>query len=241
MPIESIRYFVFWWSLIISTFLFVFSKTIREKTELLLRDLGIGADAALVAVFFIGMFSLICARLLSEGIPKYMPWVRRMLMRKTFIEGQWLDVVYETNNYTVKSVGIVKIAYQNGRLYLEGYDYSNNGDLRSSFWSILSRIYDTGEFRYCYEAKINNEARFSNHCSYAEYFFLVAGGMATEFSGAFTSSSDHQKYVISGDKINAALFSAMRLPQREYDVLGNDRTLLIATYAKYKTRPQPSA
>lgn len=241
MPIESIRNFVYWTSLIISTFLFVFSKTIREKTEPFLHNFGISQDAALVAVFFIGIFSLLCARLLSEGIPKYMVWVRRRLMPKTFVEGEWMDVVYESNNRTVKSVGTVKIAYQNGNLNLEGYDYSTNGDLRSSFWTILSRIYNTGEFRYCYEAKINNEPNFANHRSYGEYFFLIVGGKATEFSGAYTSSSDHQKYAISGDKVSAALFTKMGLPKQKYDVLGTDRNLLIAEYTKYKTRPQPSA
>ncbi len=237
MPIVSIRRFVYWASLIISTFLFVFSRTIRDWVAIGLTALNItNADVILFAMFIAGLFLLVAARLVSEGIPKYFSWARAEMMGNNLIEGQWIDTVYEKDGCTVKSVGLISISYQDGLLVAKGTDHDPDGTMHSSFVSIISRIYDTGEFRYCYEARMLLQPTFTNHRGYAEYTFETLAGVPTEFKGVFSSASTGQRHITSGNKITPELLRDLNLEHQSHHATENDRTKLITTYRDFKTR-----
>jgi len=232
MPIESIRRFVLWTGLIVSTFLFVFSKTSREHLELwLINDQHISPDVVLVVIFMIGLLLLFCARLISEGLPKYLPVLRKFLMGNRFIEGIWLDAVFDADE--VKHVGIINFKYNNGYLTAKATDYELSGKQRSSFYTIFSKIYDTGDYRYCWEASVVGE--IGAHRGYAEYSFAVPFGKPAEFTGEYVSVTRGTKHSIRGDKLTDSLLRALNMNPQNFDPSrAVDRAALIQNYSKLK-------
>ncbi|HKY86957.1 MAG TPA: hypothetical protein VJL90_09375 [Pseudorhodoplanes sp.] len=239
MPIESIRLFVFWCSLLISTFLFVFSKTIREGIEIALQGFGIKADIVILAVFFVGLTSLFLARILSEAVPTWFPYLRKTMMGSRYIEGLWLDAVFDNDQKTVKHVGIINFEYSKGYLVARATDYDLNGHKRSSFQSIFSKMYDTGDFRYCWEAKVVGE--IATHRGYGEYSFSVPSGLPSEFVGEYVSSARGAKHIIEGNQITDSLLELLKLDAKSFDLSNaNYRTKLICAYAEFKKRKPPA-
>jgi len=238
VPVQSIRSFVYWTGLIISAFLFVFSRPIRDEVADYLTWLGIkNEDAVYFIVFVIGLFLLFAARLISERIPKYVPGVRAAIMRNNFIEGDWIDAVLSGDHRNVLSVGLIKISYKNGQLVAKGSDHDPDGAMHSVFESIISRIYDSGQYCYCYEATMLREAEFTHHRGYAQYSFLTGTGRASEFVGVYSSASTGKKHTIRGNMMAPALLAELGLdPKKDYLKADADRRTLIEAFAKFTTQ-----
>lgn len=155
--------------------------------------------------------SLIAAYMLFYiivSITKYLVdnsiWIRKLLLGKSFIEGFWVDIVYDKDE-KIMGGGIVNISFVKDIPKIEGDNFSydeTTGECKrvGGFYSTLAQFNGTTlEFSYLSRQR---EANF-HAPGYARYDFIVTNSkFFKNYDGYFFGSDNKTKITVLAKKIS---------------------------------------
>jgi hypothetical protein len=109
----------------------------------------------LLAVPFLYYLSVLLEKSLFKIIYKFPP-VRKWILKKHFIEGYWIETLYDKNK--MESIAILQIVFDENNSYIiKGESYTLTGEYRGSFIT-PNTSYHEEEFalRYAYSGKVKD-------------------------------------------------------------------------------------
>ena len=135
--------------------------------------------AALLILFYLFRESGRITTILIEKIPGVSPALRRVMMGKSCIEGDWPLVVLDDGKRAVRYLGFLTIGYENGQFTVKGTDWSPEGTHAHNFESQQSR-FSENLLQYWYKQGKNDTMR-----GYTEINFFPEGEHAGRLAGKF--------------------------------------------------------
>jgi len=186
-------------------------ELVKEPVEALMGSEDYATAAAFALVFAL-VWSLI--QLLQEILPWLVQnnvWLRRMLLRKDFIEGTWKDVVRRDCDELNATGGIVQITYSDGGLKVSGETFDAAGNPIGNFNSLVTH-YDKGELVYCFSKYVSRSGERPVSPGYCLYRFSTALGQPRphSFYGYFFKEDDNAMYRVDCWRLTKADEDAVR-------------------------------
>ncbi len=106
--------------------------------------------AVLAGLALLFRLSYPLSTLVVEKIPFFSPLLRRALIGKDFIEGDWPLIVVDMENEEPLYFGFLNIDFEQGQLYVSGDDWHPDGSHAQAFHSVQS-LYRNRTLHYWYE------------------------------------------------------------------------------------------
>ena len=116
---------------------------------------------------------------ISRLILETMPWLRRLLAGREFIEGDWPLVVVDVPTGELVYCGFLTIGYKGGYLTVSGNDWRPSGEHALAFKSMQS-YYSEGTLHYWYKQGAGGQQR-----GYTFIEFFPRDAIAQRHTGAF--------------------------------------------------------
>jgi hypothetical protein len=134
---------------------------------------------ALLALFFLFRQCNALTELLIAGIPGLSPALRKTIMGRRFVEGDWPLVVLDEEKRAIKYLGFLTVTYSNGELKVRGTDWHPDGRHAHDFSSQQS-LYSKNALQYWYYQGERGHMR-----GYTEIYFLPQDRAADRLVGEF--------------------------------------------------------
>ena len=122
---------VAWLRLLVFSVMAAFFKYIEEALNPSLSKPLVTVTSVFVVIVLFTLLSLILEQIVSNS-----KTLRRLIMGREFIEGEWLHTVHDSEGQLV-STGFVRIMYREGSLFISGEAWSQTKYL-TTFTSELS-------------------------------------------------------------------------------------------------------
>ena len=137
---------------------------------------------AIVMVFVILFFNWLIEYILERAI-----WLRRILLRRHFFEGIWIQTIKNdlTTNKPLSNVphSIVYISYDKGRYKIKGLSYDNEGNHIATFDSHFAEYsYSTNTLEYPFTITTHENTNIKVFGT-TQLRFAVTDGMCTNYIG----------------------------------------------------------
>jgi len=140
------------------------------------------APAVLAGLAFLFRLSYPISAFIVEKIPVFSRLLRRAIMGREFIEGDWPLVVADMQARKLLYLGFLNISFRDGQLYVQGDDWDPDGSHAQSFRSMQS-LYRDGILHYWYEQGQSLHA--PDMRGYTEVYFFPVRGLAKRHAGKF--------------------------------------------------------
>ncbi len=186
----------------------------------------------LAGLAFLFQLSYPISTFVVEKIPVLSRLLRRALLGREFIEGDWPLVVADMEAQQLLYLGFLSITFRNGQLYVQGDDWNPDGTHAQAFQSMQS-LYRDGVLHYWYEQ--GESLRAPTMRGYTEVYFFPVHGLAKRHAGKFLDvrhTSDIRFY---------AKKQQYRRFERPFGVDGKDRKLEAARELWNELEPKLAA
>lgn len=138
--------------------------------------------AVLAALALLFRLSYPLSTMIVEKIPFFSPLLRRAIVGKDFIEGDWPLVVVDMEAKKPLYFGFLNIDFCDGQLYVSGDDWHPNGTHAQAFHSVQS-LYRNRTLQYWYEQ--GQSLHVPEMRGYTEIYFFPDEGLAKRHAGKF--------------------------------------------------------
>lgn len=138
--------------------------------------------AVLAGLALLFRISYPLSTVIVEKIPLFSPLLRRLLIGKDFIEGDWPLVVVDMENQQPLYLGFLNIDFRQGQLYVSGDDWRPDGTHAQAFHSVQS-LYRNRTLHYWYEQ--GESLRDPAMRGYTVIYFFPDEGLAKRHAGKF--------------------------------------------------------
>jgi len=162
------------------------------------------------------------------------PALRKFMMGKANIEGEWISIVYDEGHRDIVSGTVVSVDFHDGKYVVSGIDYDSTGRIIGRFFTDISEYAD---YRLKFTAHAQAIGDSAETEGYGVYDFDPApGGKHTQtYGGYFFSNAGSRKFHVDGQTLNSFLH---RLDNSEFPrnmaLLPDQRAKLIAEYIAYR-------
>ena len=144
---------------------------------------------AIPVIAFLFRQSDAIARLIIEGVPGVSPLLRRVLLGKEDIEGDWPLVVVDVERREPVYFGFLTIRFKDGQFQVFGDDWlPDTGEHAMSFRAIQSR-YANSRLQYWYEQ--GTSLQEPEMRGYTELYFFPADQKPLRHCGEFLDKEHH--------------------------------------------------
>ncbi|MFY9641226.1 MAG: hypothetical protein WCD20_02045 [Rhodomicrobium sp.] len=138
--------------------------------------------AVLAGLALLFRMSYPLSTMIVEKIPFFSSLLRRALIGKDFIEGDWPLVVVDMEKGEPLYYGFLNIDFCDGQLYVSGDDWNPDGNHAQAFHSVQS-LYRNRTLQYWYEQ--GQSLHSPDMRGYTEIFFFPDEGLAKRNAGKF--------------------------------------------------------
>lgn len=136
---------------------------------------------------------------LADSITDRLPFLRKLILKKNFIEGSWFSVIRSGGSVgEIVSYGFEFFEYKDGTYRVNGYGYYPDSENWQQWRSVFSR-YSDGVFEYCFSYSVQSGLVFTSYCRYQ--FLLTGQGIPDTYTGEYLDPTTGNVYVVHGRKI----------------------------------------
>jgi hypothetical protein len=176
-----------------------------------------GVKIAFILIALI-LFFKITEDILQHLIDKFR-WVRRLLFGHSFIEGHWIEAVYDKSSKNLLLGAYVVFKYEHGEISLSGWSVDEQGKSQDHFRSVATfHKDDTLLYIYVVDSLLNNQ---SENSGFGEYHFLSeSDSPPLTYTGKFYYPVSNVPILVEGRKItDTHLIALLRNPDQRRQAL----------------------
>lgn len=190
------------------------------------------AEYLILLVVFVFTYAFL-SKLVEMGI-NGSPYLRKLMMGRANIEGDWIAIVYDENHRDVVSGTLVTVDFHGGKYVVNGIDYDSTGRIIGRFFTDISEYAD---FRLKFTANAQAIGDSAETEGYGVYDFDPApGGHATQsYGGYFFSNAGARKFHVDGQTL-ASFLGKLNDPELRGGavLLPDQRAKLVSEYINYR-------
>lgn len=162
-----------------------------------------GKDSSSSLVLIVAVLALmasikICEWLADAAVERW-SWLRRTILGDSYIEGVW----FNGGSADKQVFGLLRIAFRDGKVIVEGEQYDGNGSLTAT-WHCDMAEFDGSTLRYAYEViyahKFSHEIHGTSRLSFAK---VSGSGIPRSYNGYFQDIGPEGAVCFTGFRVES--------------------------------------